>query len=177
MNNFNLECDGSGGIVLIEKDIVSTLSKELAAILNVVIDVNGQTELVFDYPGQEWRDVWSNELRNLNDSVKSGLMFVGLLDDGEYKVELELVNEPSTKECLGLVKVEKSPLLVVEAGELIQKVLYPQLELEIAYEYGLDKGNYRVYCTLQEEETIKLELLKDENYEAESNVVELSGRL
>jgi hypothetical protein len=175
MISFDLECDGDGGIVLIEKDKVKTLSKELGATLNVVIDVEGQTELALDYPDENWKDAWAKELDNLEDVCKDGLMFVGLLKDGEYSVDLDVTDKFSDGTLIGVVKVVGSPLLIVEAGELIQSIIYPQLSLDVVSEVNLSEGEYGIACNMKEDR-LQIAISKVSSLGVVSNVVELSGR-
>lgn len=176
MISFDLECDGSGGLVLIEKNKLDSLSQELGAILNIVVDVEGETELVADYPGEKWRDVWRRETARLKDLCQGGLMFVGLLEEGEYSAELNISDEVSAEDVLGVVNVSESPLLVVEAGELIQKVIYPQLPLDVLSEVELEHGNYGVGCKLSDADKIVVTLTSIDSLASGEAVVELSSR-
>jgi hypothetical protein len=176
MESFDLECDGYGGIVLIEKDKVKSLSKEIGAVLNVVIDVEGRSDLVSDYPGENWQDVWAKELDNLRSICKDGLMFVGLLKDGEYCVDIDVGEEGISVDALvGSIKVFDSHLLVVEAGELIQSIICPQLPLDVASELSMGEGEYGIACNVVGDQ-VKIVMSKVSSFIVESNVIELSGR-
>lgn len=170
MINFDLECDGSGGIVFVDKDRISTLSKEFGSILNIVVDVDGETGLVFDYPDDDWVDVWSLELDKLNKLCIDGLMFIGLLKDGEYTVALDVTTEPAQNTLEGFVTVDGTSLVIVEAGELIQSVIYPELPLEIVAELDLDKGNYSVVCNMVSDDGIEVLISQTENKTNSKNV-------
>jgi hypothetical protein len=101
--------------------------------------------LALDYPDENWKDAWAKELDNLEDVCKDGLMFVGLLKDGEYSVDLDVTDKFSDGTLIGVVKVVGSPLLIVEAGELIQSIIYPQLSLDVVSEVNLSEGNMELH--------------------------------
>lgn len=149
-----LVCDGSGGIVFIEKNVLNNLSKEFATALNVVIDVEGRTELVADYSDANWSDVWQQEFNKLCSLCSDGLAFIGLLEDGDYSVNVDLKN--TLNNCVGGIRINESSLVVIEAGELVQKILYPQLQVDFVGQIDLSPGTYNIGCDLKNYKDNKL---------------------
>ena len=147
MLSVDFECCGGGGIAFVERDKVAKISEELGNLLNVVVDVDGETALPYDYPGEEWQDVWERELGMANKLCENGLMFVGLLPEADYHLDLSLGKIEAEEMETGLIEVTGSPILIVEAGELIQKIGNPGIDMEIIGEIAVEPGIYSIQCS------------------------------
>ena len=175
MIDFKLECDGDGGITLIDSDNLKNLNNEIGTLLTIAIDVMGETELSMDYPNEEWSDVWLREVNNLQRICNNGLMFTGLLEDNEYNVGIDLKSKPISKG--GLLEVTGNTIIAVETGELIQKILYPKLSLEILMELEAAPGKYIVQHDISGD-NLKLNLtsIQDGEISIVNNVVDICKR-
>jgi hypothetical protein len=177
MIDFELECDGDGGITLIDSDNLKNLNNEIGTLLTIAIDVMGETELSMDYPNEEWSGVWLREVNNLQKICNNGLMFTGLLEDNEYNVgvDFDLKSRPISKG--GLLEITGNTIIAVETGELIQKILYPKLSLEILMELEATSGKYKVQHDISSN-NLKLNLtpIQDGEIGIVNNVVDICKR-
>ncbi|MCF6204976.1 MAG: hypothetical protein L3J59_15125 [Methylococcaceae bacterium] len=178
MINFELECDGDGGITLIDPRKLEKLTKETAALLTIVIDVLGKTELTMDYPNKEWSVVRSRELKKLQEICSNGLMFTGLLKDGEYNVSVTFdSNSQVASTSSGFIEVTENKIIAVETGELIQNLIYPKLSLDILMDLDITSGKYLVNNNI-DGDNLRLNLTsvhKDE-VKTMNNAIDLSDR-
>ena len=53
---FRVESE-TGGIVLVDPNLIPNLGDEFAQCLNILFDPDGRTCAVLDYPDREWPDV------------------------------------------------------------------------------------------------------------------------
>ena len=178
MINFELECDGDGGITLIDPSKLERLTKETAALLTIVIDVMGETELTMDYPNEEWSVVWNRELKKLQEICSGGLMFTGLLKDDEYKVSVVFdLNSQVAGSSSGFIEVTGNKIIAVETGELIQNLLYPKLSLDILMEQDVTPGKYLVHHNLGGDNLrLNLTSVHEDEVKTMNNAIDLSGR-
>lgn len=179
MINFELECDGDGGVTLIDSSKLERLTKETAALLTIVIDVLGETELTMDYPNEEWPVVWSRELKKLQEICSSGLMFTGLLKDDEYKVSVVFdSNSQVASASSGFIEVTGNKIIAVETGELIQNLIYPKLSLDILKELDVAPGKYLVHHNIDSDNLrLNLTSVHDDEVKTMNNVIDLSDRV
>lgn len=176
MINFELECDGDGGITLIDPSKLERLTRETAALLTVVIDVLGETELTMDYPNEEWSVVWSRELKRLQEICSNGLMFTGLLKDGEYNVSI-VFGSNSQVASGGFIEITGNKVIAVETGELIQNLLYPKLSLDILMELDVTPGKYLVHHNIVGDNLrLNLTSVDEVKVKTMNNVIDLSDR-
>ena len=62
---YNYKCDGIDGLVLIDEDYLNEIDDDLLAELDIFLDKDGKTELVYDFPNEEWKDVRKRETKKL----------------------------------------------------------------------------------------------------------------
>lgn len=179
MNNFKLTCDGDGGITIIDKARLNGIDKEVGALLNVVVDVHGETELSADYPEENWDVVWFREKEKLEAICIKGLMFTGLLEDGEYEINIQINKNDFSGNSVGAIEITGDKILFVETGELIQKILYPKLQLDELFSLKVASGIYAVYCeaVYAGNRVLSINLVNDNTKNLfEGNILDFSGR-
>lgn len=140
---FDYICDDlPDGLVLIDEAFFEELNEELLCSLDVLLDYEGRTELVYDFPEEDWKKVWERETIPIKEFCDTGRMLVYLCDRDMENCEIELCDS-----CNGtVIMVPSGKLVLVNAGELIQCLMYPELEMEKILEINIEPGNYNVEC-------------------------------
>ena len=139
---FNYEHDGLDGLVLIDEYYFNEINDDILYSFDIFLDSKGITELIYDFPGEKWEVVRARESVAFKEFCNSGKMIVWLANksiencgiyfiDGECDAHMFL-NVPSGK------------LALVNASELIQRVPYPESEMEKILEINVEKGTYAV---------------------------------
>ncbi len=139
---FIVECDGLDGLVLIDQSYLGEMDSELLYSMDILLDRCGKSELIFDFPEENWEIVRERESKAIKTFCNSGKMVTYLLPNGDQQCEFQVVDE-----LFGSLKWLHLPtgkLLAVTAGELIQCVSYPDLEMEKVFELQLEKGWYAI---------------------------------
>lgn len=139
---FIAECDGFDRLVLMDQSYIGEMNSELLYSMDILLDRHGKSELIFDFPSENWEIVRERESNAIKSFCNSGKMVVCLLSDGDHQCEFQMVDE-----LFGPLKWLHLPtgnLLAVTAGELIQCVSYPDLIMEKVFELKLEKGWYAV---------------------------------
>lgn len=140
---FDYICDNMpDGLVLMDEAYFNELDEDMLYSFEILLDQEGKTELAYDFEGEDWLTVRERESKLINDFCNAGKMFVVLGDKDIENCQIEFVDH-----CDGTcISVPSGKLVVVNAGELIQCLLYPDLEMEKVLELNVDVGNYSVEC-------------------------------
>lgn len=139
---FTLECDECDGLVLIDESNLDKLNQELLYELDILLDFFGKTELIYDFPDEKWETVRERETKRFRDLCNSGEMVIWLLDCMETEFEVQIIRE--IPEPYKWLNVPSGKLIAVTAGELIQFISYPELEMEKIFEIDVKPGWYAV---------------------------------
>lgn len=159
---FEFECDARmDGFVLIDEGCLSELTEDMLCEMVILLDTAGESELICDYPGEEWRVVWARETKTIRAFCESGRMLLWLLNSTKTECEMEYQADIAAPSKWLYVPTGK--LLAVTAGELVQCLLYPGLVMEKVFEMTIPKGWYAFasqsmeriqYCKGQPETTV-----------------------
>jgi hypothetical protein len=96
---FSYTCDGIDGLILIDEKNLDKFDDILLGELDILLDRYGKSELVYDFPGEKWEDVWKRETRKIVEFCNSGKMIIFLTPEGEENCELvisALQNRPTS---------------------------------------------------------------------------------
>ena len=141
--NFILECDLMDGLVLIDKSRLKELDFDLLCSFEILLDEFGKSELIYDFPGEEWETVRARETKLIKEFCEKGNMIVWLYSGVTCEGNIEMRREiPELSEILYL---PSGTLLAVTASELIQCLFYPELEMEEIFEMELEAGRYTIW--------------------------------
>jgi len=140
---FDYICDNMpDGLVLMDEEYFDELDEDMLYSFEILLDQQGETELTYDFAGEDWLTVRERESKLINDFCNAGKMFVALGDKDIENCQIEFVDH-----CEGTcISAPSGKLVMVNAGELIQCLLYPDLEMEKVLELNVDVGNYSVEC-------------------------------
>ena len=141
--NYTLCCDRMDGLVFIDESYLSELNNDdLLYAMDILLDSSGTSELIFDFADEDWDTVRQRETESIREFCSQGKMIVWLLDCVNQECELSKCTE-LTDPCKWL-HLPTGKLLAVTAGELIQCLAYPELEMEKVFELSLEPGWYAI---------------------------------
>lgn len=143
---FQVDRESVDGLVLIDRGSMKELDDDLLYAFDILLDRSGKTELIYDFPDEDWHTVWVRETEALRNFCNSGKMIVWLFDE---KIELETIDGVfQTDDALAAsdkwLYAPTGDLLAVTASELIQCLSYPELEMEEVFTVSVPKGWYAI---------------------------------
>ena len=142
---FQVDRERGNGLVLIDRGSMKELDDELLYAFDILLDRNGLSELIYDFPDEDWHTVWVRETEALRNFCNSGKMIVWLFDE---KIEFETIYGVfQTDDALTAsdkwLYAPTGDLLAVTASELIQCLSYPELERFLRCPYQRDGMLYQ----------------------------------
>lgn len=132
--------DGIDGLVLTDREYLKELNRGLLYELDILLDRYGESELACDFPGEKWKDVWKRETRKIVEFCNSGKMIIFLTS--ERKEDCELVVSTLQSRPASFIDIRSGKMILLNAGELIQCLSYPSLEMETILDISLEPGTY-----------------------------------
>ena len=163
--NFMLECSVLDGLVFIDEGYLAGLNDDLLYEMDILLDYNGTSELICDFPDESWDIVRPRETKEIRKFCAYGKMIIWILDSVEKECEL-IKSAEITAPCKWL-HLPTGKLLAVTASELIQGLAYSELEMEKVFELSLEPGWYAIqnegvdnimYCKKQPPKSIPLNI-------------------
>ena len=119
---FNSEM--GGGIVLIEPEAIAALGDDTLYWMNIAVDPTGSTDIVCDYAGQDWQQVWAEQTYPLVQMARRGQMSLAVTNNASYKVQVVIGEEYARIDALLIGKqalqVSHGRIAIVEAGGLLE---------------------------------------------------------
>ena len=79
-----IETEDIGGFVIASSKWFNNFSEELSYSLDIVLDINGKTDLAADYLKQDWKKVWSHHANYFVTMCNCGEVAMLLLQEGVY---------------------------------------------------------------------------------------------
>lgn len=148
---FQVYCGAMDGLVLIDRGSMKELDADLLYAFDILLDCSGTSELIYDFPDEDWHTVWVRETEALRKFCNSGKMIVWLFDaklkgktkNGKTKNGVFQIDDALTDSDKWLY-APTGNLLAVTASELIQCLAYPELEMEEVFTLSVSKGWYAI---------------------------------
>lgn len=141
---FKLDCDDMDALVLIDPGYFSALDDDILYSMDILLDPLGRSELICDFPGEDWKTVWERETKPVLELSRQGKLFIKQFSEHKVKMGCELVHAEDGEELTGKLHILTGKLVAVSASELIQCLAYPELEMEKIFEMDFKEGWYRV---------------------------------
>lgn len=141
--NFILECDELDGLVFTDKSYLTKLNSDILYSIDILLDLDGKSELVFDFPDEEWDTVRQRETKPIRAFCDSGKMIIWLLDSINKDCTINKSNEIANSH--NLLHLPTGNLLAITASELIQCLSYPELEMKKVFELEIEDGWYAIW--------------------------------
>ena len=139
---FNYEHDGLDGLVLIDEYYFNEINDDILYSFDIFLDSKGITELIYDFPGEKWEVVRARESVAFKEFCNSGKMIVWLANKSIVNCEIDFIDGECDAHMF--LNVPSGKLALVNASELIQRVPYPESEMEKILEINVEKGTYAV---------------------------------
>lgn len=144
------QIDFIDALVVIDPTVFNEMDDEFLYAFDIYLDKKGESELVYDFPDEEWNIVWNRETKSVQDFIESHKMIVWRAEKGDYEGELLEADTDLTNRQEIIVSGEG--VIIVTASELIQCLPYPDSDMEIIADLSLDSG---IYCFERNEAGIK----------------------
>ena len=140
---YTLDCGMLDGLVFIDESYLSELNDaDLLYAMDILLDSSGTSELICDFPNENWDIVRQRETERIREFCGQGKMIVWLLDC--VVKECELTKSAEVTDPCKWLHLPAGKLLAVTASELIQCLAYPKLEMEKVFELSLEPGWYAI---------------------------------
>lgn len=130
-------------LVIIDPERFKEMDEEFLYAFDIFLDKEGESELVYDFPGEDWKEVWDRETAVVRDFIKNSKMIVWRAEEGDYSSNMNEVNY--SLDDGDKLEIINNQVMLVSASELIQCLLYPDLDMvdmEVIAEMNLEKGTY-----------------------------------
>ena len=127
-------------LVIIDPERFKEMDEEFLYAFDIFLDKEGESELVCDFPGEDWKEVWDRETAVVQDFIEKSKMIVWRTEEGDYSSNIYKVND--LLEGGDKLEITNNQVMFVSASELIQCLLYPDLDMEVIAEIALEKGTY-----------------------------------
>ena len=137
----HVQIDLMDGIVLADPTLFEKMDENILRAMDIYLDKNGESELVYDFPGEEWETVYARESRPFVSFVESGGLWIKLLSDTEMDLSIEQVEKVDSKDHITVIS---GRVIIVSASELLQCLFYPELEMEILGSLEVPNGEYSI---------------------------------
>lgn len=85
MKKFVVEFDCQDGLILLDSSKVRSISEEILNSLNIMLDRDGKTELIYDFPSESWQVVWERESTIFQQFCNAGNAVLFLLPGGDRR--------------------------------------------------------------------------------------------
>ena len=137
----HVKIDLMDGIILADPNLFEKMDENILIAIDIYLDKNGESELVYDFPGEEWETVYVRESRPFVSFVESGGLWIKLLSDTEMDFSIEQVEKVDSKDHITVIS---GRVIIVSASELLQCLFYPELEMEILGSLEVPNGEYSI---------------------------------
>ena len=127
-------------LVIIDPERFKEMDEEFLYAFDIFLDKEGESELVCDFPGEDWKEVWDRETAVVQDFIEKSKMIVWRTEEGDYSSNIDKVN--GLLEGGDILEIANNQVMFVSASELIQCLLYSDLDMEVIAEIALEKGTY-----------------------------------
>ena len=140
---YTLDCGMLDGLVFIDESYLAELNDaDLLYAMDILLDSSGTSELICDFPNEDWDIVRQRETERIQEFCGQGKMIVWLLDC--VVKECELTKSTKVTDPCKWLHLPSGKLLAVTASELTQCLAYPKLEMEKVFELSLEPGWYAI---------------------------------
>lgn len=137
----HVQSDMTDGIVLLDPAFFKKTDENILRAMDIFLDKNGESELIYDFPDEEWEKVYVRESKPFVELVEAGEIWIKLFSNIDVVLSVEQTDTLDTKEY---VTVISGKMIIVLASELLQCLYYPELDMEILGSLELPNGQYRI---------------------------------
>lgn len=80
-------------LVIIDPERFKEMDEEFLYAFDIFLDKEGESELVCDFPGEDWKEVWDRETAVVQDFIEKSKMIVWRTEEGDYSSNIDKVND------------------------------------------------------------------------------------
>ena len=135
----NVQSDYPDGIVIIDSACLEQMDDTILRSMDIYLDKDGKSELVYDFPDEDWNTVYERECKPFVSFVESGRLWIKLLSKKDMVLSIE---KSDTVDSKTYINVTSGNLKIVLASELLQCLYYPELEMQILGKLDIPNGKY-----------------------------------
>lgn len=73
---FNFTCDDMDGFILIDASYQKIFDSDMLYALDILLDISGSSELIYDFPNENWKTVRLRETASIRNFCSSGKMIL-----------------------------------------------------------------------------------------------------
>lgn len=139
---FNFTCDDMDGFILIDASYQKIFDSDMLYALDILLDISGSSELIYDFPNENWKTVRLRETASIRNFCSSGKMILWFFGNTVKEGEIEYTD--TLRNAYQWLYLPTGNLLAVSASEFIQCLSYPELEMEITFTLTVAAGWYAV---------------------------------
>lgn len=125
-----VSCPIDGGLVLLDNDLLQfwkslppTSDFDPSVELSIAGDLRGVTDQAYQWPGEDWKDVWRRETEHLVNLVNERKVALLILHEGDFEVDTNLFDidpaEETRELSTGLI-ITSGRLIVAELSKLVE---------------------------------------------------------
>lgn len=137
----HVQSDCPEGMVLIDPAFFEKMDEDILRAMDIFIDKDGESELVYDFPGEDWKTVYERETKPFVFFVKNGGLWIKLLSNEDMVFSIEQSDTVASNEYMDVIS---GKIIIVLASELLQCLFYPELEMEILGSIDVPNGKYSI---------------------------------
>lgn len=141
--NFKINCEEIDGLIILDKSTLGDISEELIISLDILLDVLGESELIYDFPDEGWDNVRKRETLDLRKFCNDGNMVIWL-NHNEIYTDSIIEKSNVSRGSNAWVNCSSGCLVIVSASELIQTYSDDELEMEKMLEINIEPGWYEI---------------------------------
>lgn len=137
----HVQSDMTDGIVLLDPAVFKKMDENILRAMDIFLDKNGESELVYDFPDEEWEKVYVRESKPFVALVEAGELWIKLFSNIDMDLLIEQTDTLDSKEHITVIS---GKMIIVLASELLQCLYYPELDMELLGSLELPNGQYRI---------------------------------
>jgi len=148
-----IECELGGGLMVADREWFSTVKEELGYKLSIALDIEGRTEIIKDFHGRNWREVWRKECKKVVDKCNAKEMALLILHEGAFFVNIEsipcAIQGRDAIQYSIKISVKSEQIAIVEAESFLLSMFSGE-EYKQYIDVAATKGDYIVQFTKRE---------------------------
>lgn len=164
MTKFKFNCDFEDGLMLIDQEHLKLLEFEHLDSLNITLDIEGKTTLIYDFPGEKWSEVWNRESTSIRNFANEGKAILIFAEPDEYEVQVNILENSSDDKTGHFIEFPSGKLILVSLSEVVQCLLN-KMNLEFLFETYIVPGWYKLSLKPNLELKLSPSRLSDSHFE------------
>src|SRR5262249_17764764 len=121
-----VQCELDGGLIVADRDKLHGGDWNLLEEFTVALDVQGKSDVVYDFPGEDWKTVWRRETAGRVERCNRGELATLILREGAFFVNVDVGGQEPVEDRAGGaefrcgISVPSGQLVIAEVGKLAE---------------------------------------------------------